>query len=147
MYKIGVVDDDVVYCFAIQRFLSREFVVSVFTKFSSFLQEKGSYDLLIIDYCIPSANYEKEMDGCQLIYGLKANLPNPPILVLSTGFLSESNLEMGKEICPEADSFFAKEAGLEAILQHIKQLLTSKKERSPLKTFEKVVSRGSQEQF
>jgi CheY-like chemotaxis protein len=126
MYRIGVVDDDELYGLAIQRFFSREFEVSFFPKISSFLQEPCSYDLVIVDYSIPCANYENQMDGCQLICQLKTGLSNPPLIILLSGFLSQNNLEIGKEICPEADEFCAKDAGLEVILQQVKRLLATR---------------------
>ena len=127
MYKIAVIDDDELWSLAIQRFFRKDFEVSVFRQVSSFLRESCNYDLVIVDFSIPTANYEKDTDGCQLINHLKATLHNPPMLVLATGFLSKNDLAMGQEICPEADDFFAKDAGLEAILQQVKQLLESKK--------------------
>ena len=126
MYKIGVVDDNELYCLALQRFLSREFEVSIFTRVSNFLQQAFSFDLVIVDYSIPAANYEKEIDGSELICLLKATLPNPPLLILSTGFLSRNELEIGREICPEADDFLAKDTGLEVILQQVKQLIATR---------------------
>lgn len=127
MYKIGVVDDDELYCLAIKSFFNQEFEVSVFTRVSSFLHKPYSYDLVLVDYSIPSANYEKDMDGCQLICQLKASLTNPPILILLTGFLSQNNLEIGREICPQADCFLSKDAEFEVILQQVKHLLNSRR--------------------
>lgn len=128
MYKIAVLDDDENWCFALQRFFRNYFEVSVFKRVTSFLTELNDYDLVIVDFSIPPAAYEKDMDGCQVICYLKENLPNPPILILATGFISKSNLELGSEICPQADAFFAKDAGLEEILQQTQQLLSLKKE-------------------
>lgn len=126
MYKIGVIDDNELYCLALKRFLSQDFEVSIFTKVYNFLQHSCFFDLVIVDYSIPAANYEKEIDGCQLICHLKASLPNPPLLVLATGFLSKSELGIGREICPEADSYLAKDAGLEVISEQVKQLLATR---------------------
>ena len=134
MYKIGVVDDNELYCLALQRFLSREFEVSIFTRVSNFLQQAFSFDLVIVDYSIPAANYEKEIDGCQLICHIKASSPNPPLLILATGFLSKNELGIGQEICPQADSYLAKDAGLDAISRQIKQLLATRQERHPAQT-------------
>lgn len=135
MYKIGVVDDNELYCLALQRFLSREFEVSIFTKVSNFLQQACSFDLVIVDYSIPAANYEKEIDGCQLICYIKASSPNPPLLILATGFLSKNELEIGEQICPQADSYLAKDAGLDATSLQIKQLLATRQERHPAGTY------------
>ena len=128
MYKIAVIDDNELYCLSLKHFLNREFEVTIFTKVSAFLQKPDSYDLVIVDYSLPCANYEKEIDGCELICLLKATLPNPPLLILATGFLSRNELEIGREICPEADDFLAKDAGLQAILQQIEQLLATKRQ-------------------
>ena len=130
MYKIAIVDDDELYVLAIRRYLSKEFEVSFFTRISSFLQSPCCYDLVIVDYSIPAARYEKQMDGCDLICKLKETITNPPLFVLLTGFLTQSNLEFGREICPQADSFLAKDTALDAILQHIQQLLESRNRKS-----------------
>ena len=143
MYKIGVVDDNELYCLALQRFLSREFEVSIFTRVSNFLQQAFSFDLVIVDYSIPAANYEKEIDGCQLICHIKASSPNPPLLILATGFLSKNELGIGQEICPEADGYLAKDAGLDATSLQIKQLLASRQERHSAKTSLSTIRPGS----
>ena len=126
MYKIGIIDDNELYCLSLKHFLGREFEVKIFTRVSAFLQNPRSYDLVIVDYSLPAANYEKQIDGSELICLLKATLPNPPLLILSTGFLSRNELEIGREICPEADDFLAKDTGLEVILQQVKQLLATR---------------------
>src|SRR6476469_2851347 len=126
MHKIAVVDDDENWCLVIKRFFRNDFEVSTFKRVSIFLHEPSNYDLVIVDFSIPPASYEKDMDGCQLICHLKATLPNPPLLVLATGFVSKNNLEAGKQICPQADDFFSKDAGLEEILQQTKQLIASR---------------------
>jgi DNA-binding NarL/FixJ family response regulator len=130
MYKIGIIDDNELYCLSLKHFLSREFEVKIFTKVSAFLQNPRSYDLVIVDYSIPAANYEKQIDGSELICLLKTTLPNPPLLILATGFLSRNELEIGREICPEADGFLAKDTGLEVILQQVKQLLATRQYQS-----------------
>jgi CheY-like chemotaxis protein len=126
MYKIAVVDDDKNWCYSVQRFFRKDFEVFTFTKVCYFLPHSKEYDLVLVDYSIPSAVYEDELEGCELIHYLKATLPNPPLLVLSSAFIGKADLELGKKICPEADAFFAKDAGLEELLQETKQLLASK---------------------
>ncbi|HCF28694.1 MAG TPA: hypothetical protein DEV81_16155, partial [Cyanobacteria bacterium UBA11049] len=111
-----------------------EFEVSIFTKVSNFLQQTCSFDLVIVDYSIPAANYEKEIDGCQLIRHIKASSPNPPLVILATGFLSKNELGIGHELCPEADGYLAKDAGLDATSLQIKQLLATRLERHPART-------------
>ena len=126
MYKLAIVDDNELYSLSLKHFLKRYFTVTIFTKVSAFLQNPCCYDLVIVDYSLPCANYEKVIDGCQLISQLKATLHTPPLLILATGFLSINELEIGREICPEADGFLAKEAGLDAVLQQVQQLLATR---------------------
>lgn len=132
MYKVAVVDDDELWGLAVERFFRKEFEVSIFTKTTSLLQKVELYDLVLIDFSIPPASYEKDMDGKELITHLKQTLPNPPILVLVTAFLSKNDTEIGREICPLADAFLAKDAGLEEIMQQTKQLLASKRHKLQL---------------
>jgi CheY-like chemotaxis protein len=124
MYKIAVVDDDKTWCFAIERFLRSDFEVFTFTKISNFLDRLPACDLVIVDYSIAYNPYEERSEGCKLIRYLKKTLPNPPLLVLASAVISKNDLECGKEICPEADAFLAKDAGLERLMQQIKQLLS-----------------------
>lgn len=127
MYNIAVLDDDEHWSLAVQRFFRNDFEVAIFTIASRLLREVESYDLVIVDFSIPPTAYEKDMDGRELITHLKQTLSNPPILVLSTAFISKNDSEIGIKICPLADAFFAKDAGLEEILQQTKLLLASKK--------------------
>ena len=126
MYKIAVIDDDEHWGLAVKRFFRNEFEVSIFTSVSRLLQEVESYDLVIVDFSIPPAVYEKDMDGRELITHLQETLLNPPLLVLATGFISRNDTEVGRNICPSADAFYAKDTGLEEILQQTKLLLESK---------------------
>ena len=127
MHKIAVVDDDEYWCLAVQRFFRRDFEVSVFKGVDRFLSKAGQYELAIIDFSIPPARYETSMTGSELIRHLKETLPDPPLLVLASGFISKNDREIGYQICPEADDFIAKDAGLDEILQRVKTLLESKK--------------------
>lgn len=126
MYKIAVIDDDKDWCFVIKRFFSKDFEVYTFEKIPYFLQQLSAYDLVLVDYSIPPSGYDKNLQGCDIIHYLKANLLKPPLVVLVSGFISKNDSELGRKICPEADAFFAKDAGLEEILQQTKQLLTFK---------------------
>jgi CheY-like chemotaxis protein len=126
MYKIGVLDDDENWCLIVERFLRKDFEVHSYKTVFTFLQEIEDYDLLIIDFSLPPALYEKGMDGCEIINHIKNNFINPPLLVLATGFISANDLEYGRGICPEADAFLAKDAGLDIILNEVKRLLEPK---------------------
>lgn len=126
MFKIAVLDDDEQWGFVIQRFFRNEFEVSIYVDVYSFLPKAHEYDLAIVDFSLPPAKFEKNMNGCELICQLKNKLPHPPLLVLATGFLSQHDLGTGHAICPEADGFLVKDIGLEAILRQIKQLLSAR---------------------
>ncbi len=129
MYKIAVVDDDRTWCFVIERFFRNDFKVFTFTEVSNFLCQLGEYELVIVDYSISYDRDEERSQGRQLIRYLKKTLPDPPLLILASAYLSKNNLEFGKEFCPEADAFFAKDAGLEELLQQTKQLIDARKKR------------------
>ncbi|MBW4491317.1 MAG: response regulator [Trichocoleus desertorum ATA4-8-CV12] len=126
MFKIAVLDDDPQWGFAIQRFFRNEFAVSTYVDVYSFLSKAHEYDLAIVDFSIPPARFERNMNGCELICQLKNNLLHPPILILATGFLSQQDIGAGRALCPEADGFLVKDMGLDAILQQSKQLLATK---------------------
>jgi CheY-like chemotaxis protein len=126
MFKIAVLDDDPQWGFAIKRFFRDEFEVSTYLDVYSFLPKAHEYDLAIVDFSIPPARFEKNINGCEFICQLKNNLAHPPVLILATGFLSQHDIGTGQALCPEADGFLVKDIGLEAILQQIKQLLAAK---------------------
>jgi DNA-binding NarL/FixJ family response regulator len=68
----------------------------------------------------------KIYNGCELIKYLKETLKNPPVLVLFTGWIARNPLEEGREICPLADGFLAKDSDIEEMLQEINRLLASR---------------------
>lgn len=126
MYKMAVVDDDKDWCFVVERFFRKEFKVYTFYRVSSFLQQPADYDIVLVDFYMPTALHEKHIDGCELIRTLKATLTNPPLCIFTSGFISKNDSELGRELCSEADAFVAKDAGLENLSQNINQLLASK---------------------
>lgn len=126
-YKIAVLDDDENWCLAIQRFFRGEFEVSVYKEdIDGFLMEADRYDIAIIDFSIPRARFEARTNGSEVIAKVRSSLEHPPLLVLASGFISKSDREIGVQICPEADAFLAKDAGLDIILHEVKQLLLSR---------------------
>lgn len=130
MQTIAVVDDDVHWCRVIERFFRNELEIYTFPTASAFLKQLFDYDLVIVDYSIPPIHYEENIDSCQLIHHLKTNLRYPPLVVLISGYVSKNDAELGRRICPEADAFFTKDAGLEELSKQIKHILASKKKPS-----------------
>lgn len=128
MYNLAVLDDNVDFCQVLQCFLSNYFEVSTFTDTKKFLEkiESANYDLVLIDLSlIPNQGIEIH-NGCELIEYLKKNLLDPPLLVLLTGWISANPGEEGMKICPLADGFLAKDAGIEEMLKEINRLLAGK---------------------
>ncbi|MBW4445932.1 MAG: response regulator [Spirirestis rafaelensis WJT71-NPBG6] len=129
MYKLAILDDDEHWCRIVQRFLKEEYAVATYKSVSRFLwelEELNQYDIFLIDFMLPTAAYELSTDGIEIITTLKARFPHSPVVILATAYMSKNELEVhGKQMCPEADGFFAKDAGLEILAHQMKQLLTS----------------------
>ena len=128
MSNIAILDDNSGFCQVMQCFLSTYFEVSAFTETQNFLEKfpANNYDLVLVDLSIVPSKNQKINNGCELIEYLKSTLSNPPLLVLFTGWISRNPREEGKQICPLADGFLAKDCGIEDILQEINRLLALK---------------------
>lgn len=127
MAKIAILDDDEHWCFAVQRFFRSTFEVSIFHAANDLMPKASQYDLIIVDFSIPPTQYQENIDGCGIIQRVKRELSHPPILVLATAFISKNSVRLGQQLCPEADFFIAKDAGLEFILTTVQQLLSTQK--------------------
>ncbi|AFZ18043.1 response regulator [Allocoleopsis franciscana] len=126
MYTLAVVDDDKHWCFALERFFRGEFEVYSFPTASDFLKQSFDFDLVIVDYSIPHLDHEEYVESSALIRYLK-NLRYPPLVILVSGYVSKNDSALGKNICPEADAFCAKDAGLDELSAKIKDLLACKR--------------------
>ncbi|MBD0263939.1 MAG: response regulator [Tolypothrix sp. T3-bin4] len=128
MYKLAILDDDEHWCRIVQRFLKQEYAVATYKSVSRFLwelEELKQYDIFLVDFVLPTARYEISTDGIEIITTLKQRFPHSPVVILVTAYMSKNELEVhGKQMCPEADGFFAKDAGLEMLAHQISQLLT-----------------------
>jgi CheY-like chemotaxis protein len=127
MYKLAILDDDEHWCRIVQRFLKQEYAVVTYKSVSTFLwqlEDLQQYDLFLVDFVLPTARHELSIDGIEIVTALKQRLPSSPAVILVTAYMSKNELEVhGKQMCPEADGFFAKDAGLEILADKIKQLL------------------------
>ncbi len=126
MYTMAVIDDDKHWCFTLDRFFRNEFEVYTFPTASDFLKQSFEFDLVIVDYSIPHLYYEDYVDSRELIHYLK-NLRYPPLVMLVSGYVSKNDSVLGKNICPEADGFCAKDAGLDELSRKIRDLLGCKR--------------------
>lgn len=97
MDKIAILDDDEQWSLAVKRYFRNHYEVTTFKRRFNFLQAVGQFDLVIIDFSIPPANFETDIDGCGIIAHLKQTLKNPPILVMASGFISKNSPELGYE--------------------------------------------------
>lgn len=133
MEKIAVLDDDKHWCLAVQRFFRDTFEVSIFSDAYSLLadleKDPKRYELIMIDLSLPPTQY-REINGRKLIQHLREILPEPPLLVLVTAFISKKDLESGEVICKEADAFLGKDGGLDDILLSLQQLISYHKNSS-----------------
>ena len=131
MYKLAILDDDEHWCRVAQRFLKQEYAVATYKTISSFLwqlEQLNQYDIFVVDFVLPTARYELNTNSIEIITNLKRRLPHAPVVIFATAHMSKNELEVyGKQICPEADGFFAKDSGLEVLAHQIKQLLTPDK--------------------
>jgi CheY-like chemotaxis protein len=127
MYKLAILDDDEHWSRIVQRFLKEEYAVATYKSVSSFLwelEELNHYDIFLVDFMLPTARHEANTDGIGIVTALKRDLLYSPVVILVTAFMSKNELEVhGRQMCPEADGFFAKDAGLELLAHQMKQLL------------------------
>ncbi|WP_218079314.1 DNA-binding transcriptional response regulator [Anthocerotibacter panamensis] len=131
MVKLALLDDDANWCRTAEHFLGQEFGVVVFRSITSFFQELdrlSQFDVLIIDFSLPTARHERsDINGSEIITRIKQSLAHPPLLILATAFVSTKEADqLGRRICPDADAIFPKDAGLETLRQQIHQLLKHK---------------------
>ena len=130
--KIAVLDDDEHWCLAIQRFFRTHFDVTTFTETPSFLNAVLNaavhpYDLVIIDFTIvPSHRHEIPTNGIEIIHQLKTQLKHPPLAILTSAFISRSDLTVEHTLSSQADIIIPKDCGLDEILQTTQQLLHSR---------------------
>ncbi|MEH2279277.1 MAG: response regulator [Nostoc sp.] len=124
---MAILDDDEHWCRIVQRFLKEEYAVAAYKSVSSFLwelEELNQYDIFLVDFVLHTARHELNTDGMEIVTALKRRLPRSPVVILVTAYMSMNELELyGKQMCPEADGFFAKDAGLEILAHQMKQLL------------------------
>lgn len=125
---IAVLDDDEHWCLTIERFFRATFNVTTFTDAPSFLNSAlESYDVVIIDFTIaPHHRHETATNGIEIIHQLKTQLKHPPLTILTSAFISRSDLTLDHAFRQQADVIMPKDRGLDEILQATQALLSSK---------------------
>lgn len=131
MYHIAIVDDNETWCFVLALRLQQQgYAVSTFTDTQAFLQEVDQFDLVLVDFSIPTPRYQRHMDGPEVICQVKHQLDNSPLLILISSFFTKDLLDHAMDICPEADAVMSKQTDLTGIFSKIQQLLAN---RTPVK--------------
>jgi DNA-binding response OmpR family regulator len=125
MYKIAVLDDDVYWSLAVQRFLRKEFLVTIFTDPNHLFEVAEQYNLVIIDFVLsPQPDAQNKLDGYGIIHRLKSTLEQPPLCLLVSGWIDRNDLlTISQRPYCMADDLAAKDAGLETILTKVRRLL------------------------
>lgn len=128
MPTVAVLDDDERWCLAIKRFFRASFEVTTFTDAQSFLNSAlDSYDLVIIDFTIaPNHRHETATNGIEIIHQLKTQLKYPPLMILTSAFISRSDLTLDHALSNQADVVIPKDCGLDDILKTAQALLSAK---------------------
>ena len=127
MYHIAIVDDNETWCFVLALRLQQQgYAVSTFTDPQMFLREVDRFDLVLVDFSIPTPRYQRSMDGPELICQAKHQLNNPPLLILISSFFTKELLNHASDICPEADAVMSKQTDLTGIFSEIQQLLANR---------------------
>jgi CheY-like chemotaxis protein len=124
MYRIAIVDDNETWCFVLALRLQQQgYAVSTFTDTQAFLREADQFDLVLVDYLIPTPRYQRGMDGPEVICKVKHQLEHPPKLVLISSFFLKDWVNDAMDICPEADAILSKQIKLPDLFSQIQHLL------------------------
>lgn len=131
MYQLAIVDDNEAWCFALALQLEQQgYAVSTFTDVSTFLRRVAQFDVVLVDFSMPTPRYQRRMDGPEVIYQVKQQVDNPPLLVLVSSFFTLDLLKDAASICPEADAVFSKQIETAKLLNQIQQLLSRRTPRN-----------------
>ena len=128
MSRLAIVDDNETWCFVLAlRLRQQGYTVSTFTDVRAFLSEADRFDLVLVDFSMPSPRYQNEMDGPEVICHIKNQLDNPPLLILISSFITKDLISDIADLCPEADAILSKQVETTEIYDTIEQLLASRK--------------------
>ncbi|BAS57194.1 response regulator receiver protein [Leptolyngbya boryana NIES-2135] len=124
MNRIAIVDDNEAWCFALAlRLQQLGYVVSSFTQPQNFLPQMDRFDVVLVDFSMPTPVYQGDMDGPEVISRVRQQLETPPILILISSFFAPDSLDQATELFPEADAVLSKQTESTELLAQIQQLL------------------------
>jgi len=128
MYHLAIVDDNETWCFVLALRLQQQgYMVSTFTNTQAFLREADQFDLVLVDFSMPTPRYQHGMDGPEVICQVKRQLDKPPLLILISSFFTEDLLKDSAAVCPEADAVLSKQLETTEIFSQIQELLVGRK--------------------
>ncbi|WP_199245531.1 hypothetical protein [[Phormidium] sp. ETS-05] len=106
---------------AVFQVFRSEFEVDDFGESETLINNIHNYKLVIVDFAItPFDKLEKFTNGRELVQYIKSTVDQPPIMMLISGFISKNDVKKAVQMCPEADDFWAKDAGLDSLLERVK---------------------------
>lgn len=124
MKRIAIVDDNEAWCFVLAlRLQQLGYVVSSFTQSQDFLPQMDRFDLVLVDFSMPTPVYQPDMDGPEVISRVRQQLETPPILILISSFFAPDSVNQTTELCPEADAVLSKQTDTTELLAQIQELL------------------------
>ena len=128
LYRLAIVDDNETWCYVLALRLQQQgYAVTTFTNVQGFLRQANQFDLVLIDFSIPTPRYQREMDGPEVICQIRRQLADPPVLVLISIFFTPELIHEAAEICPEADLVLSKQTEMSEMFAHIRKLLSERK--------------------
>jgi CheY-like chemotaxis protein len=146
MYRLAIVDDNETWCFVLALRLQQQgYAVSTFTNAQAFLPKVDQFDLVLVDFSIPTPLYQREMDGPEVICKVKHQLDNPPLLVLVSSFFTEDVLNDRAKICPEADAILSKQTETTELFSQIQKLLENRTSLSQKRYYSHLAEDSSSE--
>ncbi|MBD1913095.1 MULTISPECIES: response regulator [unclassified Leptolyngbya] len=141
MYNIAIVDDNESWCYVLALRLQQQgYAVSTFTNGYKFLQHASLFDLVLVDFSIPTPAYQIAMDGPEIICKAKQILEKPPLLVLISGYFTKDLLSHAAHSCPEADSIISKQTDISEIISEVERLLRHRPTRNQNRQLSKQAS-------
>lgn len=63
MYHLAIVDDNETWCFGLALRLQQGYTVSTFMDVQAFLRKVTQFDLVLVDFSMPTPRYQRGMDG------------------------------------------------------------------------------------
>ncbi|WP_088891656.1 response regulator [Leptolyngbya ohadii] len=126
--KIAIVDDNESWCFILQQALQQQgYETKTFSDPWRFLQQATQFHLAIVDYCLHTPQYQRSLDGVELIRQLKAQSSFVPVTVLISAYFPDESPEVLQPFCPEADLVLSRPLQVQALLHPIQKLFDSAK--------------------